>query len=249
MPGAAAADCLTPPLRLFSREALHRLIPSLYSEQGSVLGEVADDDAMLADLIELDGATNDRIQGEQGALAGISPYELVYGIRHAHIINAAFTHAGPEGSRFSDSLRGAWYCADTVETAVAEVAYHKARRLGEIIVQGLPGHRPDRDSSTYDDWLADIHTELHVLEPAADYAEYLQPEPVPACYAPSQALARTLLQQKSNGLVYPSVRHEGYLCVVCFRPALVYNVRCDSRVALVMTAVPGGYAHAVHLVS
>jgi hypothetical protein len=59
---------------------MHRLIPSRYSERQTVLAEVVDDDAMLEDVILLDGATNDRIQGEQHGLIGISTYELVYGI-------------------------------------------------------------------------------------------------------------------------------------------------------------------------
>lgn len=234
-----------PQLRFFSREALHRLIPACYGEEESSLADIADDAAMLADLVFLDGATDDRIQGEQGRIAGISPYELVYGIPNAHIINAAFTYASGSGSRFSDSLRGAWYCADELETSVAEVAYHKARRLGEIIVPGLPEERPDTETSTYDDWLADFRTELHVLEPTAEDAGWLQPEPVPACYAASQQLARGLLQQQSNGLLYPSVRRAGHTCVACFRPALVYNARRDVRLALTLTAVPGGYAHTV----
>ena len=86
-----------------------------------------------------------------------------------------------------------------------------------------------------------------MLEPAAGYAEYLQPESVPACYAPSQSLARDLLQQRSNGMVYPSVRRAGYLCVVCFRPALVYNPRRDSRLELLLTASAEGYTHEVRM--
>lgn len=243
---AAPANPPLPPRRFFSQEALHRLIPSLFSEQGSILAGIAEDEDMLADLILLDGATNDRVQGEQAGLPGISTYELVYGIPNARIINAAFTHANPEGSRFNDAERGAWYCAPEQETSLAEVAFHKARRLGEIIVPGLPGERPDRDSSTYDDWLTDLRTELHVLDPDAagwseTFREYLEPEPVPACYAAPQRLARELLLARSNGVLYPSVRRAGAQCVVCFRPALVYNVRRGQRLELTLTAGEGGY--------
>ena len=202
---------------------------------------------MLADIILLDGATNDRVQGEQAGLPGISTFELVYGIPNARIINAAFTHANPEGSRFNDAGRGAWYCAPEQETSLAEVAFHKARRLGEMIVPGLPGERPDQDTSTYDDWLTDLRTELHVLDPgspdaAETFQEYLEPEPVPACYAAPQRLARELLLARSNGVLYPSVRRAGAQCLVCFRPALVYNVRRGRRLELTLTAGEGGYA-------
>ena len=236
---------MTPPTTFFSQEGTHRLIPSLYSRQETVLAEIADDEIMLADLVQLDGATNDRIQGERGALAGISPYELVYGIPNAHIINAAFTHSHAWGSRFNDSTRGAWYAALEFETSLAEVAYHKALRLAEIIVPGLPGERPDRDTSTYDDWLADFRAEMHTLEPAAEFADALLPEPVPACYAASQTLATRLLAEQSNGLLYPSVRRTGSLCAVCFRPALVYNPRWGVSIALTLTASDEGYDQTV----
>ena len=238
-----------PPRRFFSQEALHRLIPSLFSEQGSVLAAIAEDEQVLADIILLDGATNDRVQGEHGGLPGISTFELVYGIPNARVINAAFTHANPEGSRFNDGERGAWYCAPEQQTSLAEVAFHKGRRLGEIVVPGLPGERPGSDTTTYDDWLTDLRTELHVLDLSRQFEPYLQPGPVPACYAAPQALARQLLLARSNGVLYPSVRRAGAQCVVCFRPALVYNVRRDARLELTLTARGDGYAWAVRVLA
>ena len=228
---------------------MHRLIPSLYSEAGTVLAEIAGNDALLRDAILLDGATNDRIQGEQHGLAGISTYELVYGIPNAHIVNAALTHTHDAGSRFNDDTRGAWYAAEALETSVAEVTYHKARRLAELVVPELPGARPDRDISTYDDWLADFGTSFHVLSPAEEYADCLRPEPVPACYAASQRLARRLLDQQSNGLVYWSVRRLGTRCLVCFRPALVYSPRVAERLEITLLASGEGYEHEVRAVS
>jgi len=129
-------------------DASHRLIPSRHSESGTVLADIVDSDEMLEDIVLLDGATNDRIQGEQQGLIGISTYELVYGIPNAHVVNAAFTHTNESGSRFNDQTRGAWYAAEELETSLAEVTYHKARRLAEIVVPGLPGQRPDQEAST-----------------------------------------------------------------------------------------------------
>jgi RES domain-containing protein len=236
-------------LKRFSLEGQHRLIPSRYSEQKTVLADVADNDAMLEQLVLLDGATNDRIQAEQHGLAGISPYELVYAIPNAHIVNGAFTHTNEFGSRFNDSTRGAWYAADQIETSVSEVTYHKAKRLSDIVVPELPHQRPDTETSTYDDWLADFRAEFHGLEPARNFSEYLQPEPVPACYSSSQQLARQLLTtHQSNGLVYPSVQRKKHRCIVCFRPALVYNPHRDIRLEITFTAVPSGYDHRVHQV-
>jgi RES domain-containing protein len=227
---------------------MHRLIPSRYSESGTVLEEVAEGEAMLADAARLDAATNERIQGEVYGLSGISNFELVYGIPNAHIIRAAFLHSGPHGSRFNDTTRGAWYAARTIETSVAEVAYHKARRLSEMVVRGLPGERPNEEVSSYDDWQADFHAPFHVLEPAEEYAPCLQPEPVPQCYAPSQILARQLLAQQSNGIIYPSVRHKRGTCLACFRPALVYQPRRTDRYEIHLRAVRSGYQRTVRIV-
>ena len=51
----------------------HRLIPSKYLDQDeSVLTRLTDDDKDLKAFFELEGATNDRLLGEAGALPGIS---------------------------------------------------------------------------------------------------------------------------------------------------------------------------------
>src|ERR1700691_4804985 len=162
--GRLAGRALTPPVRELHQKGMHRLIPSRYSETGTVLEEVAGNEAMLADAARLDAATNERIQGELNGLSRISHFELVYGIPNAAIIRAAFLHPGPFGSRFNDTMRGAWYAAKAVETSIAEVAYHKGKRLSEMVVPGLPQERPNEETTTYDDWQADFHGPFHVLE-------------------------------------------------------------------------------------
>lgn len=239
---------MTPPVSAVDVQGFHRLIPARFSEGGTVLEEIAESEKMLQDLILLDGATNDRIQGEQHGLIGISTYELVYGIPNAHIVNAAFTHTNEAGCRFNDHTRGAWYAADELETSLAEVTYHKARRLGEMVVPGLPGERPDEETSTYDDWLADFRASFHILKPAKKFAECLKPAPVPCCYGASQQMARRLLEKQSNGIVYPSVRREGCRCLVCFRPALVYHPRRAERLEIRFRAALKGYEHEVERV-
>jgi RES domain-containing protein len=219
---------------------MHRLIPSRYSEperfggSDGALSGIADTAQMLEDIALLDAATNERIRTERRGSPGIGTYELVYGVPNAHIVNAAFTHTGEDGGRFNDPSRGAWYAANELDTSLNEIAYHRARRLADIVVPHLPDKAPDTDTATYDDWLADFRAAFHRLEPNDDYREYLQHEPVPACYAPSQRLARTLLRNSSNGIVYPSVRRLGHSCLACFRPALVYNPRRDARLNITL---------------
>ena len=130
-----------------------------------------------------------------------------------------------------------------------EVAYHKARRLAEIIVPELPEQRPDLEVTTYDDWLADFRAEFHMLHPREKFAEYLKPEPVPESYAKPQALARTLLNNASNGIVYESVRRPKHMCVVCFRPALVYDPRRGASFELTLKATEKGYTRKVRRIA
>lgn len=222
---------MIPPISSVHLRATHRMIAAKYSESGSVLSSISDNESMLADLAELDGATNDRLLGEEGLLPGISVHELVYGVRYASIVNAAFTHKNPAGGRFNDGTRGAWYAGVERATSIAEVAFHRAQQLANIAWK-------EEEHSTYDDYLADFTTEFHDLRgadregTARQFKKFLKPAPVPACYTESQQLARTLLASKSNGLIYPSVRNPGGACVACFRPPLVYHVRRDARIEL-----------------
>jgi hypothetical protein len=52
---------------------------------------------------------------QNGGAAGINVDELVFGVPNFRIVNAAFTYAHPQGSRFNDGRRGAWYCAFDAE--------------------------------------------------------------------------------------------------------------------------------------
>ena len=202
-----------PRTSLVRRNDTHRLIPSKYSEpDGSVLARIADDDRHLADIFDLDNATNDRLLAENELLPGIGVHELVFGVPYYRIVNAAFTHANPLGSRFSGPDRGAWYAAFEVETAQAEIGFHKTLQLAEI--------GRFEDDVTVDDYLADFSAEFHDIRDG-DFGEILNPE----SYVESQALAERLLETGSLGIVYPSVRRDGGTCLACFRPALVMNVR------------------------
>jgi hypothetical protein len=204
----------TVPLR---QRDTHRLIPSKHSEGGgSVLARVADD-ADLAAVFDLDHATNDRLLAENGLLAGITLAELVVGVPGYRIINAAFVHAHPLGSRFNGPERGAWYAGFELETSQAEVIWHKSVQLTEVSWW--------EDSVTYDNYLADFAGEFHDIRDDPASAACLDPD----SYIASQGLAQRLLDQGSLGLVYPSVRHLDGTCVVCFRPALVGYVRRAAR--------------------
>lgn len=221
---------MTPPVRGLLLYDTHRMIPCRHSDMGTVLSRLTEDEAALNELVELDGATNTRLLGEEGLLPGIGVHELVYGVGYAHIVNAAFTHAAPTGGRFNDAQRGAWYAGLEQEASATEVAFHKLQQLEEI------DWKPE-EVSAYDDYLADFATELHDLTASKpQFRKYLKPSPVPDCYREPQQLAAELLTHQSNGILYPSVRRKGGTCVACFRPALVYHVRHAARFELRLQA-------------
>jgi len=206
-----------PPLTLLRQFDTCRLIPSRFADlEDSVLAPLADDDKVLADLFTLDNATNERLRGEYGSLPGIGVDELVFGVPNFRIINAAYTYPRPEGNRFNDGERGAWYCAFEIETALAEITFHKTVEYQEI-------GRFD-DSVSYQVMLSDFTGTFHDLRPVPAHKAFSKAL-APDSYIASQALAATLLELGSMGIIFPSVRLAGGTNLACFRPALVGNAR------------------------
>ena len=217
-----AGDRSLPRVSDVLRDDTHRLIPARYTDRDeSVLGRLTDDPDELNALFELEGATNDRLVGEAGLLPGITVRELVFGLSYSHIVNAAFTHANPFGSRFNGPERGAWYAAFARKASELEMAYHKSRELQEV-------HWQEKETFSYVDFLADFRGAFHDIRGDARFRSCLDA----SSYKASQRLAGELLERGSAGVVYPSVRHEGGTCIVCFRPALVNNVRKGSSISI-----------------
>lgn len=201
-----------------------RLIPSRFADvEDSVLTPLATNDQVLRDLFDLDNATNDRLRAQYGYLHGIGLEELVFGVPNFRIINAAYTYARPEGSRFNDGERGAWYCAFEAATALAEITFHKTVEYEEI--------GRFNDSVTYQSVLADFTAPFHDLRGVRAFKDCLAPD----SYLASQTLAARLLENGSMGIIYPSVRLAGGTNLACFRPALVGNARKGQAYRLTWT--------------
>jgi hypothetical protein len=216
-----------PPVNLVRKYDTHRLILSKYSHGfDSVLTRLATDDTHLRDIFDLDHATNERVLAENGLLPGIGIQELVFALPNHRVINAAFTHAHPLGSRFNGPDRGAWYAAFELKTAQAEVIFHKSTEYAEI--------GRFEDSITYDDYLADFSGRFHDIRQSTGFREALDPD----SYIASQSLSQRLLEAGSLGIVYPSVRRLMGTCIACFRPALVGNVRNHRRFRFTWSGSP-----------
>jgi RES domain-containing protein len=217
---------VTLPVSQIRQDDTHRLIParpgdeSVFRRLVSDLPESESEDYLDA-LTDLESATNDRLLGEANLLPGIGVHELLFGVAHAQIVNAAFTHAHPLGGRFNSAGRGAWYAAFELKTAEAEVAFHKSEELREVDWR-------EPETFVFDDFLADFRADFHDLRGKSRDPAELNPN----SYVRSQQVAMDLLADGSAGIVYPSVRRPEGTCIACFRPALVHHVRKGQSVTM-----------------
>jgi len=154
----------------------------------------------------LEGLTNDRLRDETGDITLVADQDRVSGTG-ASIVMAPFTHIGYQ-SRFSDGSFGVYYGANSLETAVRETAFHRARFLaatqeaaGEIDMRAYVG-KPKQP-------LKDIRgSAFKFLHHPSDYAK-------------SQIFGKARREKGDWGLVYRSVRHEGGECIAAFKPKAV----------------------------
>lgn len=154
----------------------------------------------------LESLTNDRLRDEAGDISLVQPEDRVVG-RGSSIVMAPFMHIGYP-SRFSNGSYGVYYAGRSLETAVRETAYHRARFLaatregpGEVDMRVYVG----RVRKPLLDVRGDRFRELHS----------------PHDYSLPQAFAYTRRAAGDWGLVYNSVRHPGGVCVAAFRPPVV----------------------------
>ena len=161
------------------------------------------DPADLELAYALEGLTNDRLRDEAGLLARVRPEDRLSGQGSTPVM-AAFTHIG-RASRFTDGSYGVYYCASSLEAAIAETCFHQEQFW-----------RATREASIE----ITLRTYINkVCRPMLDVrAEPSLHKPSPATYGIPQAFARPLREEGAWGLLYNSVRLEGHECVAAFRP-------------------------------
>lgn len=182
----------------------------------AVLANLVDSQVELDELAEIEAATSSRIRAQATGIDGLAASELVFDVPHAHFINASFAYAKPrEPNRFNGETRGAWYSALSVETCLAEIAFHMTDFLARTGVFEATVDYAEMFSSVSGDFL-----DLRLLpqHPA------LAPEKARG-YPVGNALAAEARAAGLNGIIYPSVRHESGTCLAVLRPAAVQSVR------------------------
>ncbi|MCG8548491.1 MAG: RES family NAD+ phosphorylase [Alphaproteobacteria bacterium] len=214
---------MRPPLATIQEPAAVRLVPNA-NYKPPVLKALVDDDEELEILEGIEGLTNRRLHAQRSGLADLDPRELAFRAWGNSHINAAFTYTRPQGNRFNGPGRGAWYCAFEDLTAIEEVGYHRTRELTYI--------RQFHDEAVYQALLAGFMGDFHDLRRLRPPPACLDPDPAVG-YAAGQRVAKELRAEGARGLVYPSVRRPGGVCLVAFEPHLVQNVRPGARWKLI----------------
>lgn len=192
-----------PPEKRLRWTRAYRIVPSRFPPVG-VFDRIADP-ADLEALFEIEALTNPRVRSELDALRSVPPERRISGSGTTPVM-AAFTHLNPEGSRFSDGSWGVFYAAHSVATAVEETVHHRERFLRATAEPPM-----DVQMRCY---RTGVSGRLHDLRGGWSAAHD------PSSYAASQALARDLRANASNGFVYDSVRDPGGECVALFYPDL-----------------------------
>jgi RES domain len=197
-------DALAP-----SPRPAHRLIPSQFPPLG-----LFDTVATAADLVavmELVGWTNDRLVAER--VARLPQTEWVYGTANASIVMAAFLHVAPGGMRFNGPELGAWYAADNIRTAAAEVGHHLRR---EAVARNVTAM-----SRTYRAYAATL---------LGDYLDIRGQQAIrPDIYASdrydaSQTFGEEVRTSGGAGLLYDSLRRRSGVNVVVHRPRNIADI-------------------------
>jgi RES domain-containing protein len=173
----------------------------------------------LEAVLEIEALTNPRLRPALGALDAIPVEDRVAGPGAAFVM-APFAY--PQNARFSDERRGAYYAAETLTTAIAEVSFHRARFAAQTATPPM-----DFDERIVE---ADVAATLEDVRglPASDSVY----DPDPAHYARAQAFAAGVRTDGGAGIVYTSVRAAGGTCVAVFVPRLVTNARTTGYVGL-----------------
>ena len=192
-----------------SPQPAYRLIPSQFPPIG--LFDTVSTTADLSAVMELVGWTNDRLVADR--IARLPQSEWVYGTPNASIVMAAFLHVAPGGMRFNGPELGAWYAADDIRTAAAEVGHHLRR---ETVARGVATM-----SRTYRAYAATLlGAYLDIREQQVARSDVYASER----YDASQKLGEEVRSSGGAGLIYDSLRRKAGANVVAHRPRNILDI-------------------------
>jgi hypothetical protein len=161
--------------------------------------------------MELVGWTNDRLVADR--IARLPQTEWVYGVPNASIVMAAFLHVAPGGMRFNGPELGAWYAADDIRTAAAEVGHHLRREMFARSTATM--------SRTYRAYAATLLGDYLDIrgQQATRAAVYASDR-----YDVSQKFGDEVRVSGGAGLLYDSLRRRAGVNVVAHRPRNITDI-------------------------
>lgn len=185
----------------------YRIIPTRFPSI-FLFDRVANQDEFDA-LNAIEAMTNSRLRDENGELSLVPENERLFG-KGSGPIMAAFTHLNPSGSRFSDGSYGIFYAAKEKETSIAGTRFHSEKFM-----------RATNEEPIY---LQMRLYRVQIKGEVIDLNSYTKKYPdilSPTSYATSQAIGKTIREQNANGILYPSVRHQGGNCVAALKTTIL----------------------------
>ena len=211
-----------PPVTELDWPHLYRIVSSEYPPINFF--EQLVDPELMDELYFIESLTNDRLRDEAGDIALVPAEDRITG-PGASPVMAAFTHTSPNcPSRFSDGSYGVYYASKTLDTAIEETKYHRARFLaytnedaGEISMRVYIGNviKPMHDVR------GDGYEQLHN----------------PDDWTASQAFGQAMKTINSWGIVYRSVRDAGGECIAALRPPAVSIPKQGAHLSYVWDGV------------
>ena len=216
-------------VRRIARDRTIRLVATARLRDPVLLKLIEKDD--LAALEEIEGATSGRLWAQARGADRLDSRELVYGISHAHFINAAFSYWLPRSlNRFNGPGRGAWYAALDLDTCVAEVSFHMERELANVSDFNATVYYAELYASVIGDFV-----DVRDARPAP---RFLDPNPNKS-YEAGNHFAEAVRAAGHYGIVYPSLRRSGGTCLVVLVPHAVQSVTQGRVIRLAWTGSPG----------
>ncbi len=162
----------------------------------------------MDELYYIESLTNDRLRDETGDIALVPLKDRMSGPGSTPIM-AAFTHISKDcPSRFSDGSYGVYYAARTMEIAIEETKYRRAKFL--TYTKQEPGQI---DMRVY---IGEVVKPMHDIR-GEGYEDYHHRDD----WAASQTFGKALHELDSWGIVYRSVRNSGGDCMAALRPPAV----------------------------
>jgi len=211
-----------PPVTELDWPHQYRIIPSEYPPINFF--EQLVDPELMDELYFIESLTNDRLRDEAGDIALVPAEDRITG-PGASPVMAAFTHASPNcPSRFSDGSYGVYYASKTLDTAIEETKYHRARFLAYT--------NEDAGEISMRVYIGNVIKPMHDVR--GDGCEQLHN---PDDWTASQAFGQAMKTINSWGIVYRSVRDAGGECIAALRPPAVSIPKQGAHLSYVWDGV------------